>query len=61
MTERQTDITPEDPDLERPDEDELAGGTVETPDEPMGVQPGADPSEPVQPGIPDEDEPPQDA
>jgi hypothetical protein len=61
MTERQTDITPEDPDLERPGDDELEGGTTETPDEPMGVQPEADPSEPDQPGIPDEDEPPQDA
>ena len=61
VTERQTDITPQEPDVSQPDDDELRGGTTETDDEPMGVQPDADPDEPEQPGIPDSDEPPQDA
>lgn len=59
VTERQTDITPEEPDVSLPADDELRGGTTETPDRPMGVQPGDDPDLNDQPGIPAE-EPQQD-
>ncbi len=59
MTKRQTDITPEEPDLSLPDDDELRGGTTETPDQPLGVQRDEDPDINDQPGIPAE-EPQQD-
>ena len=49
MTERQTDITPEETDYEPPSDDELRGGTTEIDDEPpVGAQPG----------IPENGEPP---
>lgn len=58
MTERQTDITPEDPDLEKPDSEEpLEEGNTEVPDEPMGVPAEGESSVGDQPGIP-EGEPP---
>lgn len=57
MTERQTDITPTDPDLERPDDDEQRGGTTEVPDEPLGVPADGDSSVGDQPGIPDGEPP----
>jgi hypothetical protein len=56
--ERQTDITPDDPDLERPSDDELRGGATEIDDEPMGVPADGDSSVGDQPGIPAEGEPP---
>ena len=58
MTERQNDISPEDPDYERPDDDELRGGSTEVDDEPMGVPADGDTSVSDQPGIPREGEPP---
>lgn len=56
--ERQTDITPEDPDLEHPADDELRGGEAEIDDEPLGVPADGDSSVNEQPGIPAEGEPP---
>jgi hypothetical protein len=58
VTERQTDITEEEPDLQPPADDELRGGTTEIPDEPMGVPADGDSSVGDQPGIPEEGEPP---
>ena len=57
MTERQTDITPDEPDLEHPDDDEQRGGTSEIPDEPLGVPAEGDSSVGDQPGIPDTEPP----
>ena len=55
--ERQTDITPQDPEIpdERP---EAGGGESQIPDQPMGVQPDMDTEETPLPGLP-ENEPPQ--
>lgn len=55
---RQTDITPEDPDLTPPEGDELEEGNTEIDDEPMGVPADGDSTVNDQPGIPRDGEPP---
>jgi hypothetical protein len=61
VTERQTDITPEEPDYERPADEDVRGGETEIDDEPLGVPADGDSSVNDQPGIPDGGEPPASA